>query len=135
MEKYAYITNPYNGMSISTKSIQGKSIINTFNTFNTYTNQKGGALLVGSIGAVVVVGGLFAYSLFFKVSSDDPKYTEDQKRLLFISKIIADPNSSNKDIESSLQQCNTIISYYYTSIQNINENIRNIQYSVNKDKV
>ena len=128
MEKYAYITNPYNGMSISTKSIQGRKIVSEYN------HLKGGAAIAGTVGAVLVVGGLFAYTLFFNVGeTKDTEQKKDQNILLFTSKVIADPNSSNKDIESSLQQCTTLISYYDTSIQKINENIRNIQYSSSKD--
>ena len=127
MEKYAYITNPYDGMSISTKSIRGKKIIYEYN------NLKGGALIAGSVGAVLIVGGLFAYSMFFNVTTDDPNQKEDQKILLFTSKIITDPNASKQDIQNSLQQCDTLIKYYDTSILKINENIRNIQYSPNKN--
>ena len=128
MEKYAYITNPYDGMSIATKSIRGKNILSEYN------NLKGGAAIIaGSVGAVLIVGGLFAYSMFFNVSTDDPNQKEDQKILLFTSKIINDPNASNKDIQNSLQQCDTLIKYYDTSILKINENIRNIQYSPNKN--
>ena len=127
MEKYAYITNPYDGMSISTKSIRGKKIIYEYN------NLKGGALIAGSVGAVLIVGGLFAYSMFFNVTTDDPNQKEDQKILLFTSKIITDPNASKKNIENALQQCVSLIKYYDTSILKINEDIRNITYSPNKN--
>ena len=127
MEKYAYITNPYDGMSIATKSIRGKKIIYEYN------NLKGGALIAGSIGAVLIVGGLFAYSMFFNVTTDDPNQKEDQKILLFTSKIITDPNASKKNIENALQQCVSLIKYYDTSILKINEDIRNITYSPNKN--
>ena len=138
METYAYITNPYNGMKTLTDSVTGRNIVNQFNQFNQFnrTNTlKGGALIAGSIGAVLIVGGLFAYSMFFSVPSSDSRYKEDQKVLLFTSKTINNPNASNKDIQKSLEQCNTLIAYYDSMIVKINEDSRNIQYSTDKDSV
>jgi len=138
METYAYITNPYNGMKTLTDSVTGRNIVNQFNQFNQFnrTNTlKGGALIAGSIGAVLIVGGLFAYSMFFSVPSSDSRYKEDQKVLLFTSKTINNPNASNKDIQKSLEQCNTLIAYYDSMIVKINEDSRNIQYSTDKDSI
>ena len=128
MEKYDNIRNPYNGMITSTESKIGRKIVSQYNEL------QGGALIASSVGAVLIVGGLFAYSLFFNVPNENSKkQKKDQKVLLFTSKIISNPNSSNKDIEKSLEQCNNLISYYDTSIQKINENIRNMEYSSGKD--
>ena len=107
MEIYKYITHPYTGRKVKTRGPEGIRILKNYNEL-----KGGAALVVGSISAIIIIGGLFAYNVYFSSSVDDPRKKEDQKDIQIISKIATDKESSKEDIIKSLEKSKTLYHYY-----------------------
>lgn len=119
METYEYIYDPNNGIKKKTKSKEGRIIVNNYNTL------QGGAISLiaaGSIGVLIIVGGLVSYKLFFSSSIKSPTNRQDQSDLLFISKVANNSNSSKENIIKAMSKCRKLYIYYTNIIEKLKKN-------------